>query len=100
MLTLSVFAVLLLLLLTPTAKRWSGPNLPGMRFQQVVPQELLGRTRRLHQQGLNCCRGGYLPVGWCDPATGNEYRGYKTTGTETKEIWNEEIISVSAAPLS
>jgi hypothetical protein len=38
-------AVLLLLRLTPSAKRWSGPHLLGMMFQQVVLQKLLGRTR-------------------------------------------------------
>jgi hypothetical protein len=45
------FAVLLLLLLTPSVKRCSGPNLLGMMFQQMMPQKLLGRTHRLLQQG-------------------------------------------------
>jgi hypothetical protein len=44
-------AILLLLLLTPSAERWSGPHLLGMMFQQVVLQKLLGRTRRLLLQG-------------------------------------------------
>jgi hypothetical protein len=44
-------AVLLLLLLTPSAERWSGPHLLGMMFQQVVLQKLLGRTCRLLLQG-------------------------------------------------
>jgi hypothetical protein len=44
-------AVLLLLLLTPSIKRWSGPNSLGMMFQQMMPQKLLGRTHRLLRQG-------------------------------------------------
>jgi hypothetical protein len=44
-------AVLLLLLLTPSAERWSGPYLLGMMFQQVLLQKVLGRTRRLLLQG-------------------------------------------------
>jgi hypothetical protein len=46
-----VFTVLLLLLPTPSAKRWSGPNSLGRMFQQMMPQKLLGRTHRLLQQG-------------------------------------------------
>jgi hypothetical protein len=44
-------AVLLLLLPTPSAERWSGSHLLGMMFQQEVLQKLLGRTRRLLLQG-------------------------------------------------
>jgi hypothetical protein len=44
-------AVLLLLLPTTSAERWSGPHLLGMMFQQVVLQKLLGWTRRLLLQG-------------------------------------------------
>jgi hypothetical protein len=44
------FAVHLLLLLTSSAKSWSRPDLPGMTFQQMKPQKLLGRTRRLLPQ--------------------------------------------------
>jgi hypothetical protein len=80
-------AVLLLLLLTPSAERWSGPHVLGMMFQQVVLQKLLGRTHRLLLQGRDHYHGGYLAgasraLSWCDPATGNEYRGCKATGTE------------------
>jgi hypothetical protein len=48
----------------------------------------------------NHCRGAYLAIGWCDPATDNEYRGYKTMAPETKEILHEEIFVVSADPFS
>jgi hypothetical protein len=65
-----------------------------MMFQQVAPQKLLGRTHQLPQQGW------YLTIGWCDPTTSSEYRGYKTTGPETKEIRHEEIFAVSADPFS
>jgi hypothetical protein len=79
MLTLSVYAnfvcvaVLLLLLPTPSAERWSGPHLLGMMCRSC-----------------DYCRGGYLAgasraLGLCDPTTGNEYRGCKTTGTETRQ---------------
>jgi hypothetical protein len=69
-------------------------------FQQVVPQKLLdGPTDYFNRDG-NHFRGGYLTISWCDPATGNEYCGYKTTGPETKEICHEEIFAVSADPFS
>jgi hypothetical protein len=44
------FVVLLLLLLTPSAKRWQRPDSLGMMFHQMKPQKLLGRTRRLLPQ--------------------------------------------------
>jgi hypothetical protein len=72
----------------------------GMMFQQVVSQKLLGRTHRYFSRDCNHCCGRYLAIGWCDPTTGNEYRGYKTTGPETKEIRHEEIFAVSADPFS
>jgi hypothetical protein len=71
-----------------------------MMFQQVAPQKLLdGPIDYLSRDG-NHCHGGYLAIGWCDTATGNEYRGEKTTGLETKETRHEEIVAASADPFS
>jgi hypothetical protein len=71
-----------------------------MMFQQVVPQKQLGQPIDYFNRDCNHCCGGYLAIGWCDPATDNEYCGYKTTGPETKEIRHEEIFAVSADPFS
>jgi hypothetical protein len=43
---------------------------------------------------------GTPPSERCDPATSNEYRGYKTTSTKAEESRYEEIFNVSAAPCS
>jgi hypothetical protein len=87
-------AVHLLLLPTPSTKRWSGPHLLGMMFQQVGLQKLLGRTRDYFCRSRNHCRGGYLAgassaLGLCDPATGNDYCVCKTVSAAP---WSYRII--------